>query len=232
MRRISFRRHQIVDLLLLYLVSLGVAFLIAYVAYNQENPLVVMDFPERIPVQVTGPEEYLQALQNLSDRSIRIRIRAPQKTWQELTVNDFAATLDLMGLGPGIHEVPFNVDVANSLVEITELQPSTLRVQLDTVVGIKVPVEVEIAGAPAPGYRVLAPSIDPLTVTVSGPSALVTTVARVRAELVLSESANVQLLRNLVAVPVNRQNQPVSQVIVVPETISVTVPITRTDVSD
>jgi hypothetical protein len=65
--RVSAARWRLfVERLGAYLLSLVLALVIWLVAVNEENPVITQPFPPAIPIQVRGPDEGLQTVQNLS----------------------------------------------------------------------------------------------------------------------------------------------------------------------
>ncbi len=225
--RVSAARWRLfVERLGTYLLSLVLALVIWLVAVNEENPIITQPFPTAIPIQVRGPDEGLQTVQNLSKQTVQINVRAPQKTWNSLTLDDFQAYVDLTGLSPGEHDVKINVDVLDPKVDVLERQPSELRVEIDPVLVKEMAVEVDIVDSPAPGYEAQAPVIEPISVTVSGPATQVKQVASVRAEVYL-DNAKSQVERNEPVKPYNSQDQFVEQVKLEPDSVRIIVPVSE-----
>src|SRR5512139_286102 len=193
------------------LLSIVLALAVWWIAIDQENPLVVQDFGERVPVSVLGLGENLVVVEDLSSEAVRLRLRAPRNSWQDLTVSDFRATLDLTGLGPGEHDVVVGVKSLDPQVGIIDVQRPELRVTLDTLTSKEVPVQVEIMDSTAFGYDAQPAVYRPVTVTVSGPTSQVQQVARARTEVLLRGAKN-QVERMEAVTPVNSQDEPVTRV--------------------
>ena len=64
------------------LLSIILALAVWWIAIDQENPLVVQDFGERVPVSVLGLGENLVVVEDLSSEAVRLRLRAPRNSWQ------------------------------------------------------------------------------------------------------------------------------------------------------
>ena len=71
------------------LLSIVLALVVWLFAVNQENPLIVQDLAERVPVTILGPDEGLVPLEDLSKETVKLRLRAPRSSWTDLNVNDF-----------------------------------------------------------------------------------------------------------------------------------------------
>jgi YbbR domain-containing protein len=216
-------RFALRDTLATLLMSTSLALIVWVFAVDQENPSLRDTFSAPIPLQIVGPENYLQTIQNLSDRTVSVDIRAPRRTWDGLTVGDFNAVVDLTGLGPGTHDVLINLTLFNSEVDIIDMQPKVLRVQIEAVTAKEVAAEVDVIGIPESLYEVSTLVIEPMSVTVSGPASLVDMVTRTRSEVLLTDEDGTFQADFLTLSPVNRQDQPIPQILVVPKTISVTI---------
>jgi YbbR domain-containing protein len=206
------------------LLSIVLALAVWWIAIDQENPLVMQDFGERVPVSVLGLGEDLVIVEDLSSEAVRLRLRAPRNSWQDLTLSDFRATIDLTNLGPGQHDIPVQVKSLDPQVGILDIQRPQLRVTLDTLAAKEVPVQVEIMDSTAFGYDAQPAVYRPLTVTVSGPASQVQQVVRARAEVFLRGAKN-QVERMEVVTPVNAQEEAVTRVTAEPTQIQVVVPV-------
>ena len=206
------------------MLSIVLALAVWWIAIDQENPLVVQDFGERVPVSVLGLGESLVVVEDLSSEAVRLRLRAPRNSWQDLTVSDFRATLDLTGLEPGQHDVMVQVKSLDPQVGIIDVQRPQLRVTLDTLASKEVPVQVEIMDSTAFGYDAQPAVYRPITVTVSGPSSQVQQVVRARTEVFL-RGAKSQVERMEVVTPVDAQEEVVHACTAEPAQVQVVVPV-------
>lgn len=206
------------------LLSLVLAVTVWWIAINQENPLVVQDLDERVPISVVGLGENQVIVEDLSSEAVRLRLRAPRNSWTDLTVSDFRATLDVTDLEPGEHDVTVQVKSLDPQVGIVDVQRPQLRVTLDTLAQKEVPVQVELMDGAAFGYDPQPAVIRPLTVTVSGPASQVQQVTRARAEVYL-RGAKSQVERMEAVTPVDGQNAVVTRVSAEPALVQVVVPV-------
>lgn len=219
-RRASWRDHVYTVLMSVFL-----ALIVWVFAIYQENPPVRRQI-EGIPIEIRGLEEGLQTLQDLSKRTVTVTIRAPQRVVETLQADDFQAFIDLTGRGPGTHDVAVQVQSLIPDVEILDVQPRQLRVQIERVVSKSVPVRVDIMDLPATGYDWQTPLVEPMTVTVRGPETLVADVRAAVAEVYLrGAKTQVEITRPLQAR--NAQEQPVERVTLEPAIARIVVPITQ-----
>jgi len=219
-------RSQIQDTLVTLLISVALALIVWIFAVDQENPLIRGDFKTPIPIDVRGLNPDLQTLQDLTQRSVLLTLRAPRRTWESLTPKDFIAVIDLSSLTPGSHDVPVTVDVVNPEVEILAQQPRQLRVQIEKVITKTVPVQVDIEDTAAFGYDWQTPLVEPDAVEISGPETQVNQVQAVHAEILL-RGAKSQVERSQPLTARDGQNQPVDRVHVEPATARIVVPVVQ-----
>ena len=160
-----------------------------------ENPgdeLEVSEAPESVSVTVEGP-----------------RLVLP------FQVGDVRASVDLTGLGPGVHSVPVNVELPAGIT-VKSVEPSEVRVTLELRAHARLPVSVSVDGVP-PGLAVRVVSVNPSTVDVYGASSAVRQVTLL--------SARARFGSGTVRAPVVAQGsdgQPVPGVVLSPVEVEVT----------
>ncbi|MCD6345321.1 MAG: hypothetical protein J7M17_06950 [Anaerolineae bacterium] len=185
-------RSKLVQSLGLMLVSLVLAFFFWAVATEAEDPQVARTYPVSIPVERQGVPEGMVAY-GAENIKARVSLRAPQSIWDILQLEDIRAFVDLSDVGPGPVTVPIQVEVHRKPVQVVQSSPQELSLFLEPLVERDIPVEVELEGHPALGFMARQPTFAPHTVTVSGPQPLIS-----------------QVVRSLVTVPVDEQQEDVS----------------------
>ncbi|MBX3054292.1 MAG: hypothetical protein KF753_22660 [Caldilineaceae bacterium] len=219
-------RNQFRETVVALLMSVALALVVWIFAVDQENPLVRDDFATPIPITVRGLNPDLQTLQDLTQRTVSLTLRAPLRTWENLTPNDFTAVIDLASLAPGSHDLDVEVTVVNPDVEILAQQPRQLRVQIENVITKTVPVQVDVIDTAAFGYDWQTPISEPAEVEISGPETQVDQVRAVHAEvLLLGAKSQIESTRSLAAR--DGQNQPVDRVTINPGMARVVVPVVQ-----
>ena len=208
------------------LLSVLLAFVVWFIAIDQENPMIRREYEEPILIEVRNMGVGLQSLQNLTNRTTMLTLRAPQRSLDSQQAADFSAVIDLAGLPAGSHEVEVEVTSLNPDVEIIAHEPRQLRVQLELVISRFVPVEVEVMDSPAFGYDWQEPLAEPAEVEISGPETQVTQVRSVVAAVFLRNAkSQVEQVRPLSAR--NAQNLEVERVEVEPSTARIVVPVVQ-----
>jgi len=216
--------RRIMDNLGSGILALALATIVWIVAVNEENPIIEDVFKEPIPIQVVNKADNLYLYGDTTDQ-VRVRIRAPQTSWNSLTAAKFEAKLDLAGLPPGRYDLPIQVTCADRTVRIIEVNPSTRLVRLELIVHRWVPVEVNVLGNPALGYRRRAHTITPDRVQVSGPESMVNQVERAVADLYLRGDEKDTLEREVHLSARDTNGDAVGWVQLDPPTATVRVPI-------
>lgn len=208
------------------LIALVLALIVWLIAVDEENPFERRDFATPLPIVVRGLGEDLQPLQDLSKATATLNLRAPRRTWENVSADDFDLYIDLTNLGPNVHEVEVKADILNPDVTIMEINPSRLRVQLEPVISKEVAVQVTIMDSAAVGYDEQTPVSVPPTVTIKGPATQVNQVTFAVAQIYLREARS-RVEESIRVTPRNSQNQPTERVTVEPAAVQVTVPIVQ-----
>jgi YbbR domain-containing protein len=207
----------------LIVMSLILAMLAWFVAVEQANPTVESRFPEPIPITATNlPEELV--IVGTFEEEIQVTVRTTQSVWDSLRVEDFDAVVDLSGLDSGTHEAPVRVDLHREPSRITERDPQTVVIELDTRVSRTAPVRVETEGRPAIGYLPRPKMVDPEEVTVIGPASYVTRVVGAFATLSI-QGVQQDVEESLSLRAQDEEGNSVPHVTLTPEAVDVRVPI-------
>lgn len=167
--------------LLLLSVFLGVS-LWVFVT-EEENPTLVDDFPRTIEVEAVNIGQEL-ALANQLDTVI-VRVSAPEDRWDDLTIANFRAFVDLNELGAREQEVRVQVDVleAGGGVRVVGIVPEVIVVNLEDLVRKEVPIRLTVVGGLRTGYELRSMTADVEFATVEGPATLVARVTEAEANV-------------------------------------------------
>jgi len=166
--------------LLLLSVLLGVS-LWVFVT-DTENPTIVERFPQPLVVVAVNVDESLAVANQLP--TITVRVSAPSDRWEQLTVANFRAVVDLANFDARSQEVPVEVEIEGvNGVRVVDTEPSTITVNLEDLVTKQVPVDTRIIGTLPIGYELGEMTPDQSEVTVSGPDSLVQLVSTAAADV-------------------------------------------------
>ena len=139
---------------------------------ERENPQQTETFNSAVPIDfVNVPNGF--AVANASASSVRIQISAAKSTLKNLHPGDFEATVNLGGLEKGTSNVPVDVTSSAGRVDVTDVSPARVDVTIEDLRSKDVPVKVALVGSPEIGFAAGDQSVDPATVTVTGPESLI-----------------------------------------------------------
>lgn len=205
-------------------VVLGLAVWVS--AVSAADPDVVRAFPRPIPIEVIGQDPSL-ILTSEPPTSLNLTLRAPSSVWEVLESQENAvrAILDLSGLSSGEHTLEVQVQVALRPVQIVLKNPSTVTVQLESLVSKALPLTPSLTGQPAAGYQAGDATLTAQEVLISGPESLVEDAMRARVtvnldgvrESIENEPVPIQII--------NSKNEILRGLTINPETVLTSVPI-------
>jgi YbbR domain-containing protein len=201
------------------------------VAVEAEDPTIEEPYPHPIPIT---PPELPQGMLTMNEfaAQVMVTIRAPRSVWDSLQVDDFTATIDLTGLGPGTYKVPVQLTSDKQPSRVILVEPDYVTLELEQRVERAVPVHVQVEGKPALGYlRRATTLVDPNEVLVSGPSTYVAQVVEAFTPVSV-EDADADIEKELELQPQDSEGQTVPHVTLTPEMVNVHIPIERSSYYD
>ncbi len=176
-----------------------------------------------VPVEVRNLPPGLEAVA-VSPATVTVVARGRGRSFVSLTEEDFVAQVDLSGARAG--RAAYRVDrvTVPKGVTLVGFSPEEVMVTLEEVAEKEVPVRVRIAGEPAGGFEAGTPAVVPALVVVRGRASLLAALREAGVEVSLAGARETVVVRR----PVNlfdARGQPLAGVRVVPEEVSVTVPV-------
>jgi YbbR domain-containing protein len=181
-------------------------------------------FPGDIVIKLTNVPDKLST--TVSQATVRVRISAEQAIWRQLRSDSFVATIDLTGHPPGVSDSPVRVESLVPSVQVVEVVPSRVTVQLEPLTTRSVAVEVRTEGEPAAGFFASEAMSDPPTVLVHGTASRLDRLARVVTVVDVSNAAEARVVTVPLQV-VDVAGHAVDTVTLDPSTVTVTQQLTR-----
>ena len=142
---------------------------------------------------------------------VDVRVVGPRTLLGRIDHNQLAIPLDFSGARPGPAFFTVNVDRLNLPrgVRVVRVTPAQVTVTLERVRRKIVPVQLRIDGDPPEDFRVVATSVVPEQIEISGPESLVVPVERVSTDpLVLDETARATIRQELPIEPLGEYVTP------------------------
>jgi YbbR domain-containing protein len=190
------------------LLSIVLAVLVWIVAVQQANPSIERAFPVSIPIVTqnmpAGMITYAE-----SARSVRVMISAPQSTWDVLTPDRLAATIDLSHQPTGTLRLEVQVNIDDRIARVTKIEPAIISLKLEPLTEKQVPVAITVSGEPALGYAAKPLQATPSQVSVRGAASLVQQVVNAGGQISIQD-ARAEISQTVAVLPrdVDGQNVP------------------------
>jgi YbbR domain-containing protein len=179
----------------------------------------VQRWTNRVPItpQSLAPDAVLVSI--TPSEVTEIRYIAPSGV--QVGAGTFTATVDLSAVDPSVGSaiVPVEVEPSDERIRILEVQPTSVRVELDPLTSQTVPIEVDRGEAP-PGLEVGEPQLDATEALVTGPASAVDRVVKAVASVTIPASG-LDVDEDVTLVPVDALGEAVSPVDVDPEIVRV-----------
>jgi YbbR domain-containing protein len=156
----------------------------------------------RVPLEFRNVPEALEIVGNTPD-TVDVRLRGSSALLSRMQSGEIVAVLDLAGARSGSRLFHIRADEVRAPfgVEVAQVIPSTLALDLEKSAHRSVPVVAATEGDPAPGYVVGRIRSEPATVEIVGPETRVRQVAEATTEPVPIKDAKAQV-RDAVAIGV------------------------------
>lgn len=191
----------------------------------QEDPIIEDKLNVRIVKLGEGQVRDNAVLTGNLPESVTVRLRAPRSVFLALQATAPHIEIDLVRLGAGSHTISLTPQLNISPTLIVATTPDSAQIIIEPLQQMRVPVNINVVGVPAIGFKAGQVKIDPLQATIVAPREVISRVASVSAEVAV-DNARTQLELNAVRVTArDSAGSPVAGVKVAPETISVRVPL-------
>ena len=154
----------------------------------------------RVPVEIRNKPSHLEVVGNPPD-SVEVRLRGSSALLSRLQPGDVVAMVDLQRRASGLPAVPCRHEEVRAPygVEVAQVTPGTLGIELEKAATRTVPVVAELDGEPAPGFVIGRETAEPAMVEISGPESRIKKIANATTEPVSVAGAKVNV-RDVVAV--------------------------------
>ncbi|MCE5342028.1 MAG: hypothetical protein LLF96_00350 [Eubacteriales bacterium] len=140
-----------------------------------------------VPVTITGSDTLrrngLIVISGIEADSalVRLRVEVPQREYTNVISSNYNPRIDLSKItATGEQTLKISATSTTTYGTVSEISPETMTVLVDSyVANYRVPVTVHQMGDYPTGYYGTTPTLDPSTITVSGPESVVSQIARV-----------------------------------------------------
>jgi len=152
----------------------------------------------RVPLEFRNLPQELEIVGNAPD-SVDVRVRGASAILSRVQGGEIVAVIDLAIARAGSRLFPIRADEVRAPfgIEVAQVTPSTLALELEKSARRKVPIVPAIDGDPAPGFVVGRWIAEPPSVEIIGPDSRVRQVAEATTELVSVKDANSRVRDNV-----------------------------------
>jgi YbbR domain-containing protein len=137
----------------------------------------------RVPIEFRNVPQSLEIVGNTPD-TMNVRVRGSSAVLSRLQPGDIVAVLDLSSARAGSRIFTVRTDQVRAPfgVEVSQVLPATIPLDLESSLQRRVPVLPSVEGDPAPGFVIGHESAEPPTVEIVGPESNVRQVSEARTE--------------------------------------------------
>ncbi|MGB9673165.1 MAG: CdaR family protein [Anaerolineales bacterium] len=201
--------------------SLFLAIIVWVSAVISADPTVVRTYPQPVPLEIIGQDNQLVLLK-APPSSVSITVKTPQSVWNRLQSQPglIHAWIDLSSLDAGEYRVPVQVRINVTPYNVIKVTPDVVQIKLEPLVTKNVAIDLIMTGEPALGYRKGSLTINPETVTVTGPKSIVDKVQQVQAEMDINGAAE-SIHKMVDLTPIDINGAVVNGATLVPDTATV-----------
>lgn len=148
----------------------------------------------RVPLEFRNVPKSLEIVGNTPD-SIDVRVRGSSAVLTRLQPGEIVAVLDVSGARTGSRLFQIRADEVRAPfgVEVTQVVPSTLALELERSARRRVPISPAVDGQPAPGYVVGTKTVEPSSVEIIGPESRVRQIVEATTEPVPIKDARARV---------------------------------------
>ena len=174
---------------------------------QEENTEIISEIPENMELILYAPSSNLDKISRLED--------------------DLQASIDLTGLGEGVHDLPIQYQLPDDIRPIREISatPNRVEIIIEELITTTITLSTEITGEPALGYQAERPLWSDLETTLSGRSSLIRQVTYIEAVLDIS-GATETIENTIILVPRDSDGRIIQGLELEPDRVTVIQPIT------
>lgn len=171
-----------------------------------------------IPVQWRDVPEGLAVL-DISPPRVEVTVRGERDLMQQVSREDFTATVNLVEVEPGMVDVFVSISVPRG-IQLAQVAPQTVTVSVEESTEAVHPVRVDMVGTP--DSAMASPTVTPSQVIVSGPASRVEDVAEVVSGVDVS-GLQEGLTEQVVCRPLDEDGDEVRGVLVIPRQVEISI---------
>ena len=198
---------------------------------TEQNPVVYKDIA--LPVKLVNVESLATnniTMMNKNDYKISLKLKGNKNTLDRINNSTITATADLRDQKTkGEFLVPVQISGVPSGVDIISMSSGSIKVNMDNVISITMPVIIKVTGNPLQGMAAMTPAVSPTEVTIRGAETLVNLIKTAVVDLDIS-SFSTEVKKNIMVQIQDGDGKAVEDVEVYPKSVDVRIPIEYTKI--
>lgn len=198
---------------------------------TEQNPVVYKDIA--LPVKLVNVESLATnniTMMNKNDYKISLKLKGNKNTLDRINNSTITATADLRDQKTkGEFLVPVQISGVPSGVDIISMSSGSIKVNMDNVISITMPVIIKVTGNPLQGMAAMTPAVSPTEVTIRGAETLVNLIKTAVVDLDIS-SFSTEVKKNIMVQILDGDGKAVEDVEVYPKSVDVKIPIEYTKI--
>jgi len=199
------------------LLSLITALMLWFFVMEAQDPTIEGSYEISVTTS-NAPYEFFVVCR---EKTVKIKTRAPRSYFVKYDANAFRAYANLEGVGEGDHEITPQIVMPQGF-ELVETAPPIVHVMIDSFAERQMPFELQTKGNISSDTAIKNMTKSMEFVTIMGPKSLVEQVVKIYGTLTFS--SNTESFETQVPMKaVDKDNNPVSLVRVVPSVVTVSV---------
>jgi YbbR domain-containing protein len=222
MRAIRWLGKNLSAFLLAFL--LGIAVWISAVTATDPN----LERTFEIEIETVGQEENTEIISEIPE-NMELILYAPSSNLNKISrlEDDIQASIDLTGLGEGVHDLPIQYQLPTDIRPVREISatPNQVEIIIEELITTTITLSTDIIGEPALGYQAETPIWSNLETTLSGRSSLIQQVSYIEAVLDIS-GATETFENTIILVPRDSDGRIIQGLDLEPDKVTVVQPIT------
>jgi len=211
------------------LLSLVLSFLLWLYVMGEENPEIPYEI-NNVPVKLVNVNTLDKkglALVDEKSYTVNVKVRGRRSDVLNIAAQNISASADISRVSSnGTNLIPINIDGLPRNVSLVSINPSDIKVDIDNLAKVQMPVSVKVVGNIMDGYAMQPAVPKPGEVVITGPESKINIIKSVIAQVNVSYKKE-DITISVPAVAIDRDGKEVKGVTINPNFIEVNIPVNK-----